>query len=251
MPGWERPPEMALLLWPPLWSTGLAAGGGTDGWALLALILALILAHAALDVARPDRPADGRHERRSVAVALFAASLCFALPLGWAGVLVPGMAGLVMVSWRLRERSYLADPLLALGFACTVPAAWVIQGPSPAKATGLLFLAAALWRLAALLTVARPAEAPARSLIHLCASASPWAASLMRCAALLALWLAGRPYDLGIFFQLGLLSAAALTAYQFEAARRGEPERAEGLDLWWGMALYCGITFHTLCLCAS
>jgi 4-hydroxybenzoate polyprenyltransferase len=250
--GFNRFHDLPLLLGPLLWTAWFASAGAPRLPRLLALVLAVLLARSAALIAYAPEATDLRQlppERRPLALLFGVGALCFGLPLGWAGLLVPAAWGALAGWFVLRRRSYLSDPLLAVALALPAIMGWLTQGGAITKAGGLVVLAILLWLMAAL--IVSPAQRAGATLVLLVPGRAPLAAAVLKLAALGALALAGRQEHLGIFFQLGLLAALGLALYQAWTARRAHPPAAAVLEAWWGVAVFCGIAFHFLCACQA
>jgi 4-hydroxybenzoate polyprenyltransferase len=176
-------------------------------------------------------------------------ALCFVIPLGWPGLWIPAAGGFVAAWFSLRRRSFLAEPILALGLTFLPVAAWQIQDGSTGKGFGLLLLTACLWTVSALVSVRKTHRTSDATLAKLAGLSTFAAIFTLKAAALVAFWLAGRELGLGVFYLIGLGAAGALTLYQLFLAKQRLDERAAALELWWGMAIFCAIAFHYVCGC--
>jgi 4-hydroxybenzoate polyprenyltransferase len=240
--GLTSPGDLPFLLWPPLWAGWLASAGHPDPWGLAALLMAVVLGRSAAwsgFLPEVSRVGDVWRERRFLILFFGAGALCFALPLGAAGWLVPATLGLAAAWYQIRRRSYLSDPLLALALMLPPLAAWLAVGGGAARSAGLLLLAVALWVVAALVT--SPLQRGSANLAALLESHARPGALVLRFAALISLWLAGRPAHLGLWFWLGLASALALDVLRwFQPA----PLRSTPPWLWealWGGVIFAGV----------
>ena len=258
---WNRPLDLFLLLWGILAATWLASAGAPDTAALAALLIAVVLLRSAVRIwlSRLDVQEEFHPELRRVALGVGLAGLCFALPLGWPLLLLPLALLSIGAALFFQRRTYLAQMGLALAVAWLVPAAYATQAVVPGKSAWLLFLAVLFWGAALVLLFYLPkraadADENILTLPMLFGSLSRPAIAGFQLLAVLSLYLLGRQSELGIFFTLGLLTAAALTGYQ-QYLLYYHPDR-EGwrlaliANVWWGVAVFCGVAFHYLCACS-
>lgn len=257
---WHRPLDLLLMSWIVLAASWTAAAGGPDGGAVAALLWSIFLLRTAwsLWLSRSEVQEQYRSEVQRIAVAVAIAGLFSALPLGWALPLLALSPLCVWAALSFQRRTYLAQTGFALGFAWLVPAAYAAQGVMPGKTAWLLFVSVLFWAtaLVVLFYLPRPAkEADEQRLTlpMLFGGFARRAVGGFQLLALLALYLLGRQAELEIFFTLGLMSAAALTAYQqfllYDRPDREGWQQALRVNVWWGVAVFCGVAFHFLCAC--
>jgi 4-hydroxybenzoate polyprenyltransferase len=234
--------DLPFLLWPLLWAGWLAGAGEPDPWRLAALMMAVLLGRSAAwsgFLPELSRVGDAWRERRFLILFFGAGALCFALPLGAAGWLIPATLAVTAAWYSLRQRSYLSDPLLAAALMLPALAAWLAVGGGAARSAGLLLLAVALWVVAALIT--SPLQRGSANLAALLESHARMGALVLRLAALFSLWLAGRPAHLGLWFWLGLGLALVLDLLRWS---QPAPVRSIAPWLWeaiWGGAIFVGV----------
>jgi len=251
--GLHRAADLPLLLWPLLWATWLASGGAPEFWRFAALLVAVLLARSAAWAAwysDAEGPRQIFRERRPFVWLLTAASFCFALPLGWAGLTVP-LGLMALVAWLdLRRRSYLSDAVLILALLLPVAGAWWIQlqpaaGVAAIKGGGLLLLGTGLW-LAAALVALWPGTGLHRgaSFASLAGPRGWQVAAFLKAAALGALFLAGRQMELGPWYWAGLAAALLLLVIQVRGVRRRTPPSWLALEPWSGALVFAGLALH-------
>ncbi len=264
--------DLALLLLPGAWGLWFAADGPPAASVLAAFVAAAFFMRCAawtfndlaegkvLLFAPESLVARGVLGPRQAAYASAALVLLAALPvalLRWEALLWGAPALLVAVAYPwVKLRSYLAQGLLGAGVAWAVPVAFALQGSAMGKTGWLLFVGTLLWATACHLLYAVPrsayeAKVGIRSMAQLFGMASRPMALVLQLLALAALWLVGRHEELGPFFAIGLLTALALLGHQQFILREGQGGswiRAYRANIWLGLAVFCGIAFHFLCL---
>ncbi len=266
----HHPADIALLWLLLLWGVWLGSGGKPAAATLLALALGSLLLRSAgwqvHDIVNAYY-AHPKHSLRSVLRAL-PAPLRTALILELGGVLLllgalgwqPLLAALIgagtgLVYLWLRRRTFLGELLLALAIAGATVAGFSATGSAPNKSAWLIYTAAVLWVTACLtqyaaLHVQQHARLGIRSLAMLFGPADRWLIASLQGSALFALYLAARQESFGIFMTLGLTTAAALGLYQQWLMHGGNDigyRRAYLANIWFGIAVFCGIAFHFLC----
>jgi len=269
----DRPADLALLLLPAGWASLLGAGGATDGGRLFLLLLAASLMRCAawvfddwMEAKRLPAGSNTYLGRGVVSVrevqwlfgSLLLLSVLLLLPLP-AGVFYYAWAApLLLVAYPfLKTRLLLIQAYLGLCYAWLVPIAYTTQGTQPDKAGWLLFTATLLWATALATLHALPSRETdlrlgIRSLAQLFGDNSWFFILAMQLSAVFSLWLAGKQLELGVFFSLGLIVVLLLIPYQqwllFNHPHRG-PMRSYYNQIWSGIAILCGVSFHLLCTC--
>ncbi len=266
----HRPADLALLWLPLLWGLWLSAGGRPAPLTVASLLLATLLLRCAawllLGLANAHQGSAGRTlptllralpRPLTLALALSTAGalLLFAAA-GWPTLVAAlGGAALGAAYLWIRHRTFLGELVLALALAAGSIAGFTAAGVVPNKTAWLLYTAAVLWSTAyltqrAALHLQQHARLGIKSLTMLFGVADRWLIGLLQAAALLALWLAARQESLGVFMAIALLTAAALGIYQQLLMRGGTDQgyrRAYLDNVWFGIAIFCGILFHYLC----
>lgn len=270
----HRPADLGLLWLLGLWGLWLGSDGQPAAAALLLLLLALLALRALAWLAHDLAAALLAHPRHSFAAVLRG----LPAPLRWlAGVeLLLALVPLLLLGWRtllialsvavlgtvflaLRRRTFLGELLLALACAAATLAGFTASGALPGKTAWLVYTAAVLWIGAALtqyaaLHLQQHARLGIKSITMLFGRADRWLVALLQLFALAALWLAGQQEKLGVFMPIALAVAAALGLYQQYLMARASDQgyrRAWLNNLWFGLALFCGIAFSYLCRCAA
>ncbi|MCK5639512.1 MAG: UbiA family prenyltransferase [Gammaproteobacteria bacterium] len=257
----HRPIDLPLLIWPAIWSLIWSAGMQWDLTTFVLLVFVLLLLRGAVLITavrqgliRVNTQEITAYEQYCVALVLVFLALILILLWKLEALLLFIAVCLAGGYLFLLHRTYLAQVVLAAAIAWPVLAGFAVQGEID-KLSWLLFTAAQLWVLAALILYHFPGRAlDARDKIYtlslLFGSSSRYAVAALQLAALITLFLAGRQEALGIFFFLGLAVALTLSLYQQFLISRPEAEhymRAYRLNAWWGLAVFCGISFHFLC----
>ncbi len=269
----HRPTDIVLFLLPGLWAALLATGGAPQWLPLLSLLGAALLARCATWVfndwmeSQLLEPAQESFIARKLvspleAQLLFAVLLLLALLLIWPlgrPLLYYAIAALVLLLGYpiIKTRMLLTQPYLGLCYAWLIPMAWTVQGVTPDKSAWLLFTAVLLWATAFTTLYALPRrnyeqQVGIRSLALLFGENSWLFILVMQLSALFTLWLVGRQLELSLFFRIGLATALILLPYQhwllFNHPQRG-PRRSYRNQIWSGLAVLGGISFHFLCTC--
>lgn len=269
----HRPADLALLLLPAGWASVLAADGTPDAASLIALLLAATLMRCAAwvfdDWMESRLLPEGtdsyyakefitKRELKWLLISLLTASLLLLLPLPTLLYYYALPVPLLLVAYPyLKTRMLLTQPYLGLCYAWVIPLAYASQGSHPDKAGWLLFTATLFWASAFAMLYAMPRreyelQVGIRSLAHLFAENSWLFVMAMQISTVFTLWLVGQQMQLGLFFGLGLIVVLLLVPYQlwllFSHPELG-PRRSYHNQIWSGIAILCGITFHYLCTC--
>ena len=267
----DRPIGTLLLLWPTLWALWIAAGGIPD-FSLLAIFVAgTFLTRSAGCIINDlaDRRMDGAVKRTSgrplvtgavtgkeelvlfvalvlhaFALVLFTNALTIALSL---------VAVLLASTYPFMKRyTHLPQVILGMAFSWGIPMAFAAQSGELPAALWLLFLGN-LWWIVAYDTkyamVDRDDDIPAgiKSTAILFGRHDRLAIAVLQLMCLLTLYLAGRAFALGAWFNLALLVCAGLFGYQQYLIRNRERDacfRAFLHNNWVGMAIFAGIALH-------
>lgn len=277
--------EQILRLRQPVDLAIAAAGGGVALWlgaegmpptgTLIAYLIALVAARCAawlysdmqeakhLPMAPESRVARGilsQEEARRWLLALVGIALLMALYLGLYTLLGgPIILLLMFVYIQIKQRTYLSQLLLAVGFAWTVPMAYFALGQIPDKTGWLLFVAMTLWGIlfATLYSLPRSAyeaKVGILSLAQLFGEGARQMSALLALMGLFGLWLLGQQAGLGVFFAIGLWSAGILFIYQSGLILWKGAEgaaRAYRQQPWIALILFLGVVFDAICQCSS
>jgi 4-hydroxybenzoate polyprenyltransferase len=266
----HRPADLGLLWLLGLWGLWLGGNGQPAPSAVILLLLSLLGLRSLAWLVHDLAVALLVHPRHSLADVLrglplplrwlagveLALALLPLLLLGWP-TLVIALAGAVLgvTFLALRRRTFLGELLLALACACATLAGFSAAGAVPGKTAWLVYTAAVLWIGAALtqyaaLHLPQHARLDIKSITMLFGRADRGLVALLQLFALAALWLAGQQEKLGVFMHIALAVGAALGLYQqYLMASASDPgyRRAWRNNLWFGLALFCGMAFSFLC----
>ena len=255
-------PSAAFLpLWPCVGALWIAAAG-SPGPGLLAIFLALaLLVYCAACVLNALSSRGDHPEAEALTVnelmALLAAfclvafllvlltnTLTIALSLG---------AILIAVVYPLARRySSLAGLIPSAVFSFGIPMAFAAQGNGLPPALWLLFLGNLLWAVAcgAIQGMAsRPADLGSgkRTIAILLGDADLVIIATLQAMCLLALFMAGLRFELGLVYTGSLAIAAALFIYQQRLIRERQPVaclKAFRHNNWVGLVIFAGIVLH-------
>jgi 4-hydroxybenzoate polyprenyltransferase len=267
----DRPIGTLLLLWPTLWALWIAAGGIPD-YSLLAIFVAgTFLTRSAGCIINDlaDRRVDGAVKRTSgrplvtgavsknEAIALFVILmlLAFALELftNPLTIALSVVAVLLAATYPFMKRyTHLPQVVLGLAFSWGIPMAFAAQSGELPAPLWLIFLGN-LWWIVAYDTkyamVDRDDDIPAgvKSTAILFGRHDRLAIAVLQLLCLFTLYLAGRAFALGAYFNLALLVCAGLFGYQQYLIRNRDRDacfRAFLHNNWVGMAIFAGIVLH-------
>ena len=269
----HRPADIPLFLLPGMWASVLAAEGVPQTGPMLALLFAALLFRCAawvfndwmesrlLDEASESFIAHGiisQREAQFLFGGLLLAALIFLLPMGLPLLYFAAVAPLLLIGVPLlKTRLLLAQPYLGLCYAWIVPMAWSAQGVIPGKGAWLIFTAVLLLATGFNTLHAIPRRdyeqrSGIGSLAQLFGEKSWMLILATQLGAVLALWLAGRELQLGIFFSIALVVTLLLLPYQHwlhHTHINEGPMRSYRNHIWTTIAVFCGISFHYLCHC--
>jgi 4-hydroxybenzoate polyprenyltransferase len=270
----DRPIGIWLLMWPVLWALWLSSAGRPDPHVFVVFVLGVVLTRSAgcamNDFA--DRNFD-RHVARTrnrplvtgqvdpvEALALCAGlgliALGFAMTLNRLTQLLTLIGALLVVTYPFMKR-FFPIPQFYLGVAFTwgVPMTFAAQtGEMPPRLAWLLFLAGLLWTMAydtmyAMTDREDDKKLGIRSSAILFGDADRFIVGIMQLMSLLALWLAGRELQLGLWYAIGLAAAALFALYEQLLIRERKPEqcfRAFLNNNYFGMSVFIGIALEYL-----
>lgn len=264
----DRPIGIWLLLWPVLWALWLSSAGKPDPHVFVVFVLGTVLTRSAgcaiNDYA--DRNFDG-HVRRTRDRPLVtgqvdpieAIALCAGLGLIALGLVLTlnpltqllTLGGIVLILTYPFMKRFFPLPQFYLGAAFTwsVPMAFAAQTGSVPRLAGVLFIAGLLWTMAydtmyAMADREDDRKLGIRSSAILFGDADRFIIGCMQLMTLLALWLAGRQLELGLWYGVGLAVAAVFALYQQFLIRDRKPEacfRAFLNNNYFGMSVFAGI----------
>lgn len=267
----DRPIGIWLLLWPVLWALWLSSGGKPDPHVFVVFVLGTVLTRSAgcaiNDYA--DRNFDG-HVRRTRDRPLVtgqvdpieAIALCAGLGLIALGLVLTlnpltqllTLGGILLILTYPFMKRFFPLPQFYLGAAFTwsVPMAFAAQTGSVPRLAGVLFIAGLLWTMAydtmyAMADREDDRKLGIRSSAILFGDADRFIVGCMQLMTLLALWLAGRQLELGLWYGVGLAVAAVFALYQQFLIRDRKPEacfRAFLNNNYFGMSVFIGIVLE-------
>ena len=264
----DKPIGVFLLLWPTCWALWIAGEGSPDTGVTLVFVLGVVLMRSAGCVINDyaDRDFDPhvkRTEQRPIAAGkvtpkealiLFAVLclLAFALVLtmNWLtiGLSVIG-AVLAAVYPYTKRHTYLPQVFLGLAFGWAVPMVFAAQTGAVPAVAWLLLMATVLWATAydtmyAMVDRADDLKIGVRSTAILFGDADRVIIGIIQALLLLTLWIVGNKVELGLYYNLGLLVAAGLAAYQQYLIRDRDPRGCFQAFLnnhWFGAVVFVGL----------
>lgn len=267
----DKPIGIYLLLWPTLWALWVAAKGVPSLSNLLIFVFGVILTRAGGCVINDfaDRKVDG-HVKRTVQRPLVSGKISskealvfFALLMGISFLLVlctnaPTIAlsfgGLALAASYPFMKRYTYYPQVVLGaaFSWGMPMAFTAETGSLPAAAWLLYIANLLWTVGydtyyAMTDRDDDLKIGVKSTAILFGDADRIIILSLQGLALGCLLLAGAQFELGGWYHLGLLAAAACFVWEFWYTRDRDPQRCFRAFLhnhWAGLAIFVGIVLN-------
>jgi 4-hydroxybenzoate polyprenyltransferase len=269
----DKPIGIWLLLWPVLWALWLSSNGQPNEHVFVVFVLGTVLTRSAgcaiNDFA--DRKFDGsvaRTRNRPLVTGelepVEAVALCIALGMIALGLvltldkktqLLALVGGGLLMTYPFMKRFFpLPQFYLGLAFTWGVPMAYMAQLGEVPRIGWLLFITGLLWTMAydtmyAMADREDDLKIGIRSSAILFGDADRFIIGCMQLMVLLALWLIGNELDLGLWYALGLCSAAAFALYQQFLIRDRQREqcfRAFLNNNYFGMSVFIGIALEFL-----
>jgi 4-hydroxybenzoate polyprenyltransferase len=264
----EKPVGIYLLLWPTLWALWIAGEGRPGPGNLLIFVSGVILMRSAGCVINDfaDRHIDGhvaRTRQRPLAsgrVSSREALLLFAALCGLSFMLVLltnaatvwlSLGGLALAACYPFMKRYTYYPQVVLGaaFSWGMLMAFTTENGTLPAAAWLLYIANLLWTVAydtyyAMTDRDDDLKIGVKSTAILFGDADLIIIAILQCMTLLCLLLAGQRFEMGPYFHLGLLGAAACFAWEFHSTRQRDPASCFKAFLhshWAGLAVFAGI----------
>jgi 4-hydroxybenzoate polyprenyltransferase len=267
----HRPIGSLLLLWPTLWALWVAGAGHPDPLVVVVFVLGVVIMRSAGCVINDyadrhvdphvkrtdDRPIAAGRVTPSEALALFAV-LClvaFALVLlmNWLTIAL-SFAGVALAATYpfMKRYTYLPQVVLGAAFGWAIPMAFAAQTGTVPPIAWLLFVANILWATAydtmyAMVDRDDDLKIGVKSTAILFGDQDRHITALIQGLVLLALVLAGQQLKLGVWYDLGLVVAAALAGYQQYLIRDRDRARCFQAFLnnnWFGAAVFGGLVLH-------
>ena len=269
----HRPIGIFLLLWPTLWALWIAAKGFPDPLVLTVFVLGVTVMRSAGCVINDyaDRDIDPHVERtRSRPIAAGRVSprealilfvvLCvigFGLVLLMNGLTI--LLSLVAVALAatypfMKRYTYLPQIHLGIAFGWAVPMSFAAQTNSVPNIAWLLLIAVVLWAVAydtmyAMVDRDDDVRIGVRSTAILFGDADRIIIAGIQATVILVLFIVGEQADLGFYYHIGIVLAAALALYQQRLVWNREPEqcfKAFMSNNWFGAVVFAGIFLEFL-----
>ena len=264
----DKPIGIYLLLWPTLWALWIAGKGAPSLANIAIFVVGVILMRSAGCVINDfaDRKIDGHVARTrqrplsSGKIQSREAILLFCLLVASSFVLVLltnantvwlSFGGLALAACYPFMKRYTYYPQVVLGaaFSWGMPMAFMAETGELPATLWLLYMANLLWTVAydtyyAMTDRADDLKIGVKSTAILFGDADRVIIATLQGMALLCLLLAGQRFELGLYYNLGLLVAAACFAWEFHLTRRREPQACFQAFLhnhWAGLAIFVGI----------
>jgi len=255
----DKPIGIYLLLWPTLWALWISAKGVPSIGNLLIFVVGVFLMRAAGCVINDfaDRKVDGhvkRTEQRPLVsgkVSSREALVLFAVLITNSMTIWLSFGGLALAACYPFMKRYTYYPQVVLGaaFSWGMPMAFTAQTGDLPAAAWLLYIANLLWTVGydtyyAMTDREDDLKIGVKSTAVLFGDADRVIILTLQALALGCLLLAGSRFELGMYFHLGLLVAAACFVWEFWYTRNREPQRCFKAFLhnhWAGLAIFVGI----------
>ncbi len=270
----DKPIGILLLAWPTLWGLWFASGGRPSLVILWIFVLGIVLMRSAgcvindyadrefdRHVARTrERPlAAGKlHPKEALGLAAALALLAFLLILplqNWLLIQLAVVAALLAATYPFTKRFFaIPQAYLGIAFGFGIPMAFAAELDAVPPVAWLLLVANMFWSIAYDTEYAMVDRADDLK-IGIKTSAITFGrfdvAAVMASygASLLLLALAGQQLNMGLFYYLGLLLAAAIAAYHYTLIRARDPAKCFRAFLhnnWFGAAVFAGIVLDYL-----
>lgn len=267
----NKPIGIFLLLWPALWALWIAGAGKPDGWVVVVFVLGVVLMRSAgcvindyadrnIDrhVARTrDRPIAAGRVAPKEALILFAV-LCL-LAFGLVLTLNPltiklSLIGVLLAaSYPFAKRyTYLPQVHLGAAFGWAVPMAYAAETGAISNAGWLLFIATLLWAtvydtIYAMVDRADDLRIGVKSTAILFGELDRLIIGLLQLTFFAVLLIVGQQAHLGLFYYLGLGTAAGFALYHQYLIRTREHAQCFKAFLnnhWLGLSVFAGIVLH-------
>ena len=269
----DKPIGTLLLLWPTLWALWLAAQDAPDLNLLVIFVVGIFLTRSAGCIVNDlaDRNLDGAVARTNArplvtgavtvreALALFMALMLLAFMLvlftNALTIALSVVAVLLASSYPFMKRyTHLPQLVLGAAFSWGIPMAFAAQRGTLPTALWLLYLGNLLWTMAydtayAMVDREDDLKAGIKSTAILFGQCDRLVIGLLQLGCLLCLYLAGRAFGLGLYYNAGLVVAAGLFVYQQYLIRERRPDACFKAFLhnnWVGMAIFAGVVLHYL-----
>ena len=264
----NKPIGIFLLLWPTLWALWIASEGNPDPLVLAIFVSGVVLMRSAGCVINDyaDRDIDpevARTQTRPIAAGLVspreAVVLFVLLSLtAFSLVLLTNIltimlsvvgAILAAVYPFMKRHTYLPQAFLGLAFGWAIPMAFAAQTEALPKIVWLLLIANVLWATAydtMYAMVDRPDDIRigVKSTAILFGGFDTMMIAILQVTFLVVMVLIGRQLKFGVYYDIGLATAAIFALYQqFLLYRRSETQYFKAFlnNNWLGAAIFAGI----------
>lgn len=273
----NKPIGTLLLLWPTLWALWIAAEGIPDYQLLAIFVGGTFLMRSAGCIINDlaDRKFDGDVARTSarplvtgavsvpeaitalIVLCLLALVLVlFTNPLTIA--LAVAAVGLTATYPFMKRFTHWPQVVLGAAFSWGIPMAFAAQREALPPALWLLFIANLLWTVIfdtkyAMVDRDDDLKIGIKSTAVLFGDADRLVIGVLQLMCLLALYLAGLRFELGLYYKLSLLVVAGLFAYHQYLIRQRDRDacfRAFLHNNWVGLSIFVGIVAHYATLAA-
>lgn len=269
----DKPIGIFLLLWPALWALWIAGQGHPDPLVTGVIVAGVVLMRAAGCVINDyaDRDFDPHVERtrqRPIAAGLVSpgealtlfAVLCLiafglVLLLNGLTIALSFIGAFLAASYPFMKRyTHLPQAYLGLAFGWAVPMSFAAQTGSIPSIAWALYLATVLWALIydtmyAMVDREDDLKIGVKSTAILFGRFDRACLALLQIGMLMLLYAIGRQLGLGVFYNLGLVVAGGLSAYQQKLIFRRERSgcfRAFLNNHWSGAAVFVGLALDYL-----
>jgi 4-hydroxybenzoate polyprenyltransferase len=269
----DKPIGTLLLLWPTLWALWLAAQGVPDYKLLAIFVAGTFLTRSAGCIVNDlaDRKLDGAVARTNTrplvtgavtardALALFMALMLLAFMLvlltNTLTITLSIVAVLLASSYPFMKRyTHLPQLVLGAAFSWGIPMAFAAQRGTLPIALWLVYLGNLLWTMAydtayAMVDRDDDLRIGIKSSAILFGQNDRLIIGILQLACLLCLYLAGRVFGLGYYYNASLVAAAVLFGYQQYLIRARKPDACFKAFLhnnWVGMVIFGGVVLDYL-----
>ncbi len=264
----DKPIGTLLLLWPTLWALWMAAQGVPEPGLLAIFILGTFLMRSAGCIVNDlaDRNLDGAVSRtqarplvtgsvtvrEALILFLLLMLLAFALVLftNTLTIQLSVVAVLLASAYPFMKRyTHLPQLVLGMAFSWSIPMAFAAQRGTLPQALWLVYIGNLLWTIAydtayAMVDREDDIKAGIKSSAILFGRHDRLIIGMLQSGCLLALYLAGQAFELGIYYNSSLVLAAALFCYQHYLLRTRQPDACFKAFLhnnWVGMVIFLGL----------
>jgi 4-hydroxybenzoate polyprenyltransferase len=264
----DKPIGTLLLLWPTLWALWMAAQGIPEPGLLVIFIIGTFLMRSAGCIVNDlaDRNLDGAVSRtqarplvtgsvtvrEALILFLLFMVLAFALVLftNTLTIQLSVVAVLLASAYPFMKRyTHLPQVVLGMAFSWSIPMAFAAQRGTLPQALWLVYIGNLLWTIAydtayAMVDREDDIKAGIKSSAILFGRHDRLMIGMLQSGCLLALYLAGQAFELGIYYNSSLVLAAALFCYQHYLLRTRQPGACFKAFLhnnWVGMVIFLGL----------